>query len=144
MIRSLILAAALACVAVPVLAQPTRDRDPRDASCLRQRNIYDYQIVPGNRSLIVTDLSRHRYRLNFMGRCYNLQHQFGLAFKSHGVGTLSCIERGDEVLMNDPVGPNQCIIQSVELQTPALDRVDMDAVHAERDRKEHKDHIRGD
>jgi hypothetical protein len=135
MIRSLVLAAALACVTVPVLAQPYREMDRRETPCLRQRNIYDYQVVPGNRSLVVIDLSRQRYRLNFMGRCYNLQHQFGLAFKSRGVGTLSCIERGDQVLMNDPVGPNQCIIQSVELQTPALDRADRDALREQQDRR---------
>jgi hypothetical protein len=134
MIRSLMFAATLACVAVPVLAQPTRD--PREVPCLRQRNIYDYQIVPGNRSLVVTDLSRRRYRLNFMGRCYNLQHQFGLAFKSHGVGTLSCIERGDEILMNDPVGPNQCIIQSVEVQSRDLDQADRDAMRDQQDRRD--------
>ena len=136
MIRSLVLAATLACVTGPVLAQPTREKDTREAPCLRQRNIYDYQVVPGNRSLVVTDLSRQRYRLNFLGRCYNLQHQFGLAFKSRGVGTLSCIQRGDEVLMNDPIGPNQCIIQSVQLQTRVLDQADADALRAQQDRKD--------
>jgi hypothetical protein len=106
----------------------------RVAPCLRQRNFYDFQIVPGNRSLVVTDLSRRRYRLNFMGRCYNLQYQFGLAFRSRGVGTLSCIAKGDEIQMRDPVGPNQCIIQSVEYQTPVLDRADMEAKDAQRRR----------
>ena len=96
-----------------------------------QRNIYDYQIVPGNRSLVVTDISRRRYRLNFMGRCYNLQHQFGLAFRSRGVGSLSCIAKGDEIQMRDPVGPNQCIIGSAEYQTPALDPADMEAMDSQ-------------
>lgn len=138
MFRSLALAAALVCVAIPTIAQPSREMDKRETPCLRQRNIYDYQVVPGNRSLVVTDLSRQRYRLNFMGRCYNLQHQFGLAFKSRGVGTLSCIERGDEVLMNDPVGPNQCIIQSVQLQTRDLDRADMQAMRDRQDRQDER------
>ena len=136
MIRSLVLAVTLVCVTLPVMAQPYREQDKREAPCLRQRNIYDYQVVPGNRSLIVTDLSRQRYRLNFMGRCYNLQYHLGLAFKSRGVGTLSCIERGDEILMNDPVGPNQCIIQSVELQTRVLDQADAEALRAQQDHKD--------
>ena len=51
------------------------------------------------------------------------------------MGTLSCIERGDEVLMNDPVGPNQCIIQSVQLQTRDLDRADMETMRNQQDRK---------
>jgi len=83
--------------------------------------------VPGNRSLIVTDLARKRYRLNFIGVCYNLQYHLGLGFKTRGVGTLSCVEKGDSVLLRDVVGPNSCIIQSVEYQTPALDKADFEA-----------------
>lgn len=129
-----VLVAALVSAAIPALAQSYAEKDMRETPCLRQRNIYDFQIVPGNRSLVVTDISRGRYRLNFMGRCYNLQYQFGLAFRSRGVGTLSCIAKGDEIQMRDPVGPNQCIIQSVEYQTPALDRADMEAKDAQRRR----------
>jgi hypothetical protein len=136
MIRSIVLAAALAGVAVPAMAQPYSDRTMREAPCLRQRNIYDYQIVPGNRSLIVTDLSRQRYRLNFIGQCYNLQYQFGLAFRSRGVGTLSCIAPGDEVIKNDPVGPPQCIVKSVEYQTRAMDIADQQEADS---RRNHRD-----
>jgi hypothetical protein len=127
MIRSIALASAIAGIALPALAQPYQERARQEAPCLRQRNIHDYQIVPGNRSLIVTDISRQRYRLNFIGQCYNLQYQFGLAFRSRGVGTLSCIARGDEIQKNDPVGPSQCIIKSVEYQTRALDIADQQA-----------------
>ena len=135
MIRSIVLAATFACVTFPVLAQPYRDGPVPEAPCLRQRNIYDYQIVPGNRSLIVTDLSRKRFRLNFIGQCYNLQYQFGLAFRSRGVGTLSCITRGDEIIKHDdPVGPSQCIVKSVEYQTRALDIADQQ----EADRRNHR------
>lgn len=130
MIRSITLAAALACIALPAIAQPYREGARQDPPCLRQRNIYDYQIVPGNRSLIVTDLSRQRYRLNFIGQCYNLQYQFGLAFRSRGVGTLSCITRGDEIVKRDPVGPSQCIIKSVEYQTRAMDIADQQEADA--------------
>ncbi len=139
MIRSLVLAAAtVACVTVPVLAQSTREMDRREAPCLRQRNIYDYQIVPGNRSLIVTDYSRQRYRLTFIGGCYNLQHQFGLAFRSRGVGTLSCITKGDEIVKRDGVGPSQCIIRSVEYQTRAMDRADRDALREQQERRDRR------
>ena len=138
MIRFTILAAAVVCVTVPAIAQPTRERDMQEPACLRQRNIYDYQVVPGNRSLVVTDLARQRYRLNFIGQCYNLQHQFGLAFRSRGVGTLSCITRGDEILLRDPVGPNQCIIKNVEYQTRALDQMDREAMNARRNRQDER------
>lgn len=135
MIRSIVLAATFACVAVPALAQPYRDKPMPEAPCLRQRNIHDYQVVPGNRSLVVTDISRQRYRLNFIGQCYNLQYQFGLAFRSRGVGTLSCIARGDEIVKQDPVGPPQCIVKSVEYQTRALDIADQQEADNRRDHR---------
>jgi hypothetical protein len=119
-------------MAVPAVAQPV----PPDPVCLRQRNIYDFQTVPGNRSLVVIDLARKRYRLNFMGVCYNLQYHLNLGFKTHGVGTLSCVEKGDAVLQRDVVGPNQCIINSVEYQTPALDKADAEAAAAAKAKKQ--------
>lgn len=127
MTRSL-LAAAFLLVSAPAIAQPAPP--PSEPPCLRQRNIYDFKTVPGNRSLIVTDLARRRYRLNFIGVCYNLQHHLTLGFRTRGVGTLSCVEKGDSVLQNDVVGPNSCIIQSVEYQTPALDKADIEAAAA--------------
>jgi hypothetical protein len=126
MTRSL-LAAVLLFAAAPVLAQPAPPPVPSDPPCLRQRNIYDFKPVPGNRSLVVTDLARHRYRLNFLNICYNLEFHLGLGFKSRGVGTLSCIAKGDSVLQRDVVGPQECFIQSVEYQTPALDKADAEA-----------------
>jgi hypothetical protein len=129
MTRSLLIAALL-CVSVPAIAQPAAQPVPSDPPCLRQRNIYDFKTVPGNRSLIVTDLARKRYRLNFVTTCYNLQYHLTLGFRTRGVGTLSCVERGDSVLQRDVVGPNQCLIQSVEYQTPALDKADVEAAAA--------------
>ena len=124
-----LLAAGLLFVAVPAIAQPAPP-PPSEPPCLRQRNIYDFKPVPGNRSLIVTDLARKRYRVNFIGVCYNLQFHLALGFRTRGVGTLSCVERGDSVLQRDVVGPNTCIIQSVEYQTPALDKADAEAAAA--------------
>jgi hypothetical protein len=136
MIRHVLLAATLLCVAVPAVAQPYGDRDRREAPCLRQRNIHDYQIVPGDRSLVVTDIARQRYRLNFIGRCYDLKHNFGLAFRTRGVGTLSCVTRGDSVYNSQALGAGkQCIVESVEYQTRALDRMDYEAMQG-RDRRD--------
>jgi len=134
MTRSL-LAAGFLLLSVPAIAQPAPP-PPSEPPCLRQRNIYDFKTVPGNRSLIVTDLARKRYRLNFVGVCYNLQYQLGLAFRTRGVGTLACVERGDSVLQRDVVGPNQCLIQSVEYQTPALDKADIEAAAAAKAKKQ--------
>ena len=103
------------------IAQPP---PPQEPPCLRQRNIYSFDTVPGNRSLVVVDLARKRYRLNFMGVCPNLQFNITLAFQTRGVGTLACVQKGDAVYQNDPVGFGQCIVRDVQYQTPAMDRAD--------------------
>ena len=130
MIRKLLVVAAMLCVTAPALAQSNRD-----APCLRNRNIHDYQLVPGNRSLIVTDIARQRYRVNFVGRCYDLQHNFGLAFRTRGVGTLACVTRGDSVYNNAAIGAGrQCIVESVEYQTRRHDRMDYESLRTRDDR----------
>ena len=133
MTRSL-LSAAFLFMAAPAIAQPAAP--PADQPCLRQRNIYDFKTVPGNRSLVVIDLARKRYRLNFMSVCYNLQYHLRLGFRTRGVGTLACVEKGDSVIQRDVVGPPECIIQSVEYQTPALDKADADAAAAIKAKKQ--------
>lgn len=118
---------------VPVSAQPQRVEGEKP--CLTQRRLYSFQPLPGNRSLLAIDTARRRYRVNFYGICPNLQFQFGLAFRTRSVGTLSCIERGDSVLVSDPVGPNQCLIKDVQFQTPEMDRMDVQRAAARRDRR---------
>jgi hypothetical protein len=123
MTRYLFLAVAL--MSTPAAAQTYAPKPPpAEPPCLRQTNIYDFQPVPGNRSLIVIDRARQRYRLNFMGTCYNLQYHLGLGFRTHGAGGLSCVSKGDSVIMRDVVGPNQCIIKDIQYQTVALDQAD--------------------
>ena len=127
--------AGLLAVAGPAAAQPYAPRPiPNAPPCLRQMNIYDFQTVPDNRSLVVIDRARTRYRLNFMGACYNLQYHLGLGFKTHGTGGLSCVAKGDSVVMRDVVGPNQCIINDIQYQTVALDQSDAAAAAAKKQR----------
>src|SRR5689334_14128212 len=137
MTRTLSIAAFL-CAAVPAIAQPYQPYPPRpipnEPACLRQRNIYDFKPVPGNRSLVVIDLARQRYRLNFMGICQNLQYHLGIGFKTHGAGSLSCVAKGDAVIVRDPVTPAPCIIQDIQYQTEAMDRADAAAAIAAKER----------
>jgi len=128
-----VVTAALLFAAAPAMAQ-TPAPAPSEPPCLRQGYIYDFQNVPGNRSLVVIDRARKRYRLNFMGVCYNLQYHLGLGFKTHGVGTLSCVAKGDSVVMRDAVGPNWCVIKDIQYQTPALDQSDAAAAAAAKQR----------
>ncbi len=97
--------------------------------------------MPGDRSLVVTDIARNRYRINFIGRCYDLKHNFGLAFRTRGVGSLSCVARGDWVHNRAVLGPGrQCIVESVEHQTRALDRMDYEAMQARDQGWDRRDH----
>ncbi|HEX4271241.1 MAG TPA: DUF6491 family protein [Rhizomicrobium sp.] len=131
MIRYLV-AAALLLSAVPAMAQPPAPPPgaPSEPACLRQINMYDFKPIPGNRSLLVIDRGGKRYRVNFVGQCYDLQYPMGLRFKTRGTSNLSCVSRGDQVLFHDPAGPGFCMIRDVQYQTPALDQQDAAAATA--------------
>ena len=133
MTRNLLIAL-LACAALPAFAQPSQPYPPKpipnEPACLRPINLYDFKPVPGNRSLIVIDQARQRYRVNFMGVCYNLQYHLGVAFKTRGAGNLSCVSKGDSVIVRDQVTPGPCIIKDVQYQTVALDQADAAAAAA--------------
>lgn len=103
---------------------------PAEPACLRQIDMYDFKPVPGNRSLIVIDRGRKRFRVNFVGQCYDLQYPMGLRFKTNGTSNLSCVSRGDKVLFHDPAGPGFCMIHDVQYQTPAMDQLDAAAAAA--------------
>lgn len=117
---------------VSAIAQPNTPQ-PQPA-CLPQTNIYDMQLVPGNRSLIVIDRARQRYRLNFLSKCYDVQFKVGLRFKTYGESRLSCLGKGDMALFHDPAGAGQCVIREVEYQTPAMDQQDAAAAAAMKQR----------
>jgi hypothetical protein len=132
----ILLTALLIFAGAPALAQqPDPPKAvPNEAACLRPINLYDFKPVPGNRSLIVIDQARQRYRVNFMGVCYNLQYHLGVAFKTRGTGNLSCVSKGDSVQVRDEVTPAPCIIKDVEYQTVALDQADAAAAAAAKEK----------
>ncbi|HEY2011147.1 MAG TPA: DUF6491 family protein [Rhizomicrobium sp.] len=120
-----LLTAAFLFSAVPATAQPpAQPAPPSEPACLRQVNMYDFKPVPGNRSLIVIDRGGKRYRVNFIGQCYDLQYPMGLRFKTNGTSNLSCVSKGDSVLFRDPASPGICIVRDVQYQTPQLDQQD--------------------
>ena len=123
--------AALLCAAVPAMAQPYPPKPiPDQPACLQPRNLYDFIPVTGNRSLIVIDRARQRYRLNFIGICQNLQYHLGVGFKTRGAGSLSCVAKGDSVIVRDVVTPAPCIIKDVQYQTAEMDKADAAAAQA--------------
>jgi hypothetical protein len=114
----------------PALAQQAPPSSAEKA-CLQPFNFYSFQPVPGNnRSLVVIDRARKRYRLTFMGPCRNLDFHLALRFKTFG-GNLTCVSRGDSVTVRDVASPGQqCIIKSVDFQTPVQDKLDADTAAA--------------
>jgi hypothetical protein len=52
-------------------------------------------------------------------------------------GTLSCIARGDEILMRDPVSPNQHY-PGRGVPDTQLDRADLETMGDQKDRREHR------
>ena len=129
--KRLVLAAA-ALAASTLAGVPARAADaPTDRPCLQIGQVYDFKPVPGNRSLIVIDRFRKKYKVSFMGICPDLQLNLGLAFKSFGAGRLSCLERGDQVIARDPAMPlNRCPINKIEYYTPAMEQADAAAAAA--------------
>lgn len=117
-----LLAAAIA-ITVMGLGAPAFAQ-PRAQSCLRNAQIYDYKVVPGNRTLIVTDNLRQKFRVTFVSPCYGLQYNFGIAFRTFGVGGLTCVAKGDSVVRRDPVNPAQCTIAAVQPYSAAMAQED--------------------
>lgn len=124
MTRQILTAAILVSLAVPALTVPAFAQPPAGQSCLRSGQIYDYTPVPGNRTLVVTDKLRQKFRVTFMAACYGLQHNFGIGFKTFGAGGLACVAKGDSVVRRDPVSPTPCLIASVQPYTAAMAQED--------------------
>ena len=116
----LIAVASLAlCAAVPAQAQAPK------TPCLMIGQVYDFKPLPGNRSLVVTDRFRKKFKLSFNATCNDLQFNSTLGFKSFGTGQLSCLSRGDYVLSHSYGGPaDRCHIDKIEYYTPEMEHAD--------------------
>jgi hypothetical protein len=84
--------------------------------------------------MVAIDRSRDRFRVNFVGRCFNLERQLGIRFETRGTGRLSCVARGDTVVFRERIGPGRCRIRDVEFQTPEMDQQDAAAASQTRQR----------
>jgi hypothetical protein len=98
-------------------------------SCLRVDQIYSFSPIKGtDRALVVIDKAQRRYRVSLLGPCAGLDFNMGIGIKSHGIGGLSCVSRGDNIISHDPgVAGNRCTISRVEPYTVAMERSDRDA-----------------
>jgi hypothetical protein len=106
--------------ATPVLAQGTSSQ-----VCLQPIRFYSWKALD-NRTVIVTDRLHHDFKLSLAPGCYNIDYSLGLGVKSFSTSRLSCVARGDQVIVPRDAGmPRQtCFIQKVEAYTPDMAKAD--------------------
>jgi hypothetical protein len=124
-------AAALAALASPVAATA----DDHNA-CLRVGYVHNWD-VQNDRTLIVEDEWRQKYKVDLMGYCSNLPWHERLAFKSIGGTELSCLGPGDEVITREfGTGVQRCVIRHISVYTKEMEAADKAAKAA---KDEHHD-----
>lgn len=99
-----------------------------DRPCLQPERIDSWKDLPGNQALIVTDVSRKRFKLTLNGACMDLQWHRRLGFETLGRSRLTCLAKGDKILTRELEGlPGDiCPIAKVEVYTPEMEKADAD------------------
>ena len=124
-----ILLASIALGAMPVsaIAQGT---PPVSQVCLEYGEIYSWNALD-NRTLIVEDNWHHKFKVLLLTTCPSLQFKERVGFRSPGAMRLTCLSRGDDVVVsNFATGLQRCPIRSVEPYTPAMQKADEAAAAA--------------
>ncbi|HKD21441.1 MAG TPA: DUF6491 family protein [Rhizomicrobium sp.] len=106
--------AVAALAATPVLAAP---------SCLQLGQIYSWNALD-NKTLIVEDNWHQKFKLSLMVYCQNLTFKERIGFKAFGGTQLSCLSKGDYVLVRDPGFPQRCPIMDIVPYTPQMEAAD--------------------
>jgi hypothetical protein len=122
MIRTIVIAAAFACAALPAIAA-TPD-------CLRGNQIRGFQAL-SDRELIVTDNFRHKFKVTVLGTCNDLTFKNVVGFKSFSGFGMACVQSGDTLVVgSDPGEPRlggRCPVTKVVAYTPEMERADVAA-----------------
>jgi hypothetical protein len=120
--KTLLLSAGLVLgIATPALANP---------ACLKLSQIWSWKVLD-NKTVIVEDNFRQKFKLSLMTTCPDLLFKENLGFKSFGGTGLSCLTKGDDVIDRDrPIGSFRCPISNIETYTPAMEKADRDAAAA--------------
>jgi hypothetical protein len=121
--------AALGMVAAMAATTPALADGP---SCLEIGQIWNWN-APDNKTLIVEDNWHNKFKLGLMAPCQNLSFKERVGFKTiGGFSQLSCLSRGDEVIVHD-IGIGQtCPITSIVPYTPAMEQADKAAAAAKK------------
>lgn len=108
----------LAALAAPAAAAP-------DPNCVAPIDFWSFKALD-NKTVIVTSRNRHDYRLSLAPGCFDMNFAFRLGIKSFSTSRLSCVARGDWVIVpRDGAFPGQrCMIDKVEAYTPEMAHAD--------------------
>jgi hypothetical protein len=100
------------------------------SACLRIGQIYNWT-VQGRQTLIVEDNFHHKFKVDLLGYCPDLNFKERIGFKSLGAMALSCLSPGDDVVVREfGTGGQNCPIRAVSEYTPAMEKADKDAAAA--------------
>lgn len=101
-----------------------------DRQCLVMDQIWNWHAV-NDQTLIVEDNSHHKFKVSLMAPCINLTFKERIGFKSFGGTGLSCLSKGDDVLVRNPGFPERCPITDIQLYTPDMEKADKAAAQAQ-------------
>ena len=115
-------AAAFLAVGVAATAPAYAASDP---NCVAPINFWSWKALD-NKTVVITDRSRHDYKLSLAPGCFDIDFNLNIGVKSFSTSRLQCISRGDQLVV--PAGggmPRQyCMIQKVEAYTPEMAHAD--------------------
>ncbi len=109
-----------------IISTPALAADP---TCLQIGRIYGWKVVD-NKTIIVEDDLHQKFKVTLMITSPTLTFKQRLGFKSIGGSELSCLTRGDEVLVRDDAMPSHNPISSIVPYTPAMEAADKAAAAA--------------
>ena len=104
MMRTLSATAVLVFLAVPALA---------DEPCLTIRNIFTWHELDEH-AMMMQDTAQHKFKVIYSGHCGNLKSVMSIALKSTGASDLSCVRKGDWLLLRQNDVNYRCQVQTVE------------------------------
>ena len=92
------------------------------AGCLQVGRIWSWNALD-NKTLIVEDDTHQKFRVGLMGYCPDVQFRERVGFKAFGGTQLSCMSKGDYVLVRSSVG-GRCPIKDIVPYTPEMEKAD--------------------
>jgi len=115
-------AAACLCAGTPALADGPK--------CLEIGQIFNWKVL-NDRTMIVEDNWHQKFKVSLMVDCINLNFKERVGFKAFGeFSSLSCLSKGDDVLVHDIGMGERCPISNIEPYTAAMEAADKAAAAA--------------